>query len=54
MSASKPAHTTPGRGESYEHVVATAVPGGYEKRDIDARDAGQSTTPSDAHNGPRE
>lgn len=44
----------PGGGESYEWVATTAAPGGVEKRDMDARVAGQSTTPSDAHNGPRE
>lgn len=43
-----------GRGESIEWVANTASPGGLEKRDIDARTVGQTTTPSDAHNGVRE
>ena len=36
-------------GESFEHVSTDA--GDTEKRDIDARVAGQSTTPSDGFNG---
>ena len=36
-------------GESYEHVSTDA--GDTELRDIDARVAGQSTTPSDGFNG---
>jgi hypothetical protein len=54
LGGGKPAHTEAGRGETYEWVTTTAAPGGVELRDIDAREVGQSTTPSDAHNGPRE
>ena len=39
------------RGQSIEWVKTTAAPAGIEKRDIDARDAGQSATPSNAFNG---
>lgn len=38
-------------GESIEHVATTANPGGEEKKDSEARVAGQTTTPSDGFNG---
>lgn len=38
-------------GESIEWVGTTANPDGEEKKDIEARAAGQTATPSNRHNG---
>ena len=57
ISKQKQIHGKPMQGEGREHVLAGASEAaavGTEKRDIDDRAAYQSTTPSEAHNGPKE
>jgi len=52
MSASKLTGVEVGPSESWEHVSTTA--GAKELRDIDAREVGQTVTPSNRFNGTAE